>query len=136
MTVVERPLGQQVETSRFEHHSPRTDDALGVVRRRFFDWLQSRSFTGKEREDLLAVLTVVAEELTAKRSIAFTVTAEDAGENVLLRFDTTGVRGRDPVRLGRCLAALDRLGARSSVGLVPMVGDGHLLVDVVLPISL
>jgi hypothetical protein len=136
MAVVERPLDLRVEATRFEHHIPRTDDALGVVRRRFFDWLERRSFTGQAREDLLAVLTVVAMELTAKRSIAFTVTAEDGGENVLLRFDTTGIRGRDPVRLGRCLAALDRLAATTTTPLVPMVGDGHLLVDVLLPITL
>jgi hypothetical protein len=133
MTVVERPLGLQVDASRFEHFSPRSDEALGVARRRFFDWLERRSFTGPVREELLAVVTVVAEELTAKRSIAFTLTAEDGGENVLLRFDTLGIRGRDPIRLGRCLAALDRLAAQTSVTVVPMVGDGHLLVDVVLP---
>lgn len=133
MTVVERTLEPHAEADRFEHHSPRVDDALGIVRRRFFGWLDRRSFSGKVREDLLRVLTAVASELTAKRSVAFTVTAEDAGENVLLRFDTQGIGGWDPVRLGRCLAAVDRLARGSSVRLFPVVGERHLLVDVALP---
>ena len=133
MTVVERTLEPPADAGRFEHHSPRVDDALGIVRRRFFDWLDRRSFSGKVREDLLQVLSAVVSELTAKRSVAFTVTAEDAGENVLLRFDTLGIGGWDPVRLGRCVAAVDRLARGASIRLFPMVGERHLLVDVALP---
>lgn len=133
MTVVERTLEPDADAGRFEHHSPRVDDALDIVRRRFFDWLDHRSFSAKVREDLLKVLSAVASELTAKRSVAFTVTAEDSGENVLLRFDTLGIGGWDPVRLGRCLAAVDRLAGGSSVTLFPVVGERHLLVDIALP---
>ncbi|MDQ3758157.1 MAG: hypothetical protein M3394_09955 [Actinomycetota bacterium] len=130
MTVVERTLEPESEAGRFEHFSPRADDAFGLVRRRFFDWLERRAFTARTREDLLAVLSAVAGELTSKRSIAFSVTAEDSGDGVLLRFDTRGIGGWSPVRLGRCLAALDRVAAESSVALFPVVGERHLLVDV------
>jgi hypothetical protein len=133
MTLVERTLEPSFDACRFEHHCPRADDALGVVRRRFFEWLERRSFDGRAREELLSLLTAVVSELTAPRSVAFTVTAEDAGENVLLRFDTEGVSGWNPVRLGRCVAAVDRLAGSLSLAVVPLAGERHLLVDVTLP---
>ena len=106
---------------------------VATIRRRFFDWLEHRSTGPVVREELLAVVTSALEALTAPTPIPFTVTVEDGGSNVLVRFLVHESRADLPARLGRALAAIDRMADRWSVDLVPGFGDGYLLVDVALP---
>jgi hypothetical protein len=113
----------------FECHSA----DVTTIRRRFFDWLERRSSAPLVREELLDVVTSVVEELVEPSPIRFTVIAEDGGGNVLLRFLVHESRADLPARLGRALAAVDRMADRWSVDLVPGAGDGYLLVDVTLP---
>ena len=118
--------------SRFEYRSLGVDGALGTVRRRFFDWLDGRSFPAAVREELLGVVSAVAAEFVAPVASAFTVTAEDAGGNVYLRFSMPDHED-DPARLGRCMGVVDRLAQGLSVAVVTVFGDRHFLIDVTLP---
>ena len=79
------------------------------------------------------MVTSAVEALSTPTPIPFTVTAEDGGGNVLLRFLVHESRADLPARLGRALRAIDRMADRWSVDLVPGFGDDYLLVDVAVP---
>lgn len=120
----------QAEVGRFEHCS--TDGDVAVIRRRFFDWLERRPSVPFVREELLDLMTSVVGELTRPWPIPITVTGEDGGDNVLLRFLVHEADDDLPARLGRGLAAADRAADRLSVDVVPAVGEGYVVLDVLL----
>lgn len=121
----------EADVGRFEHRS--ADGDVAAVRRPLFDWLERRSSVPVVREELLDLVTSVVDELGVPRPIGFTVTAEDGGGNVLVRVLVHDAADDLPARLGRGLAAVDRMADRLSVDVVSMSGDGHVLLDVLLP---
>lgn len=123
--LTETRLGQ------FEHRS--SDGDLSAVRRPFFDWLERRPSSPAVREDLLRLVSSVANEMAGTSSVGFTLTADDGGDNVLVGFLLHDGDDERPARLGRGLAAVDRLAHRLSIDVVPMAGDGYVLLDVLLP---
>ena len=114
--------------ARLEHRSP--DGDVAAMRRPLFDWLERRSPDPVARESMLDLVTTVVDELATPTPIPFTVSADDCGDNVLVRVLIHDAGDDVPVRLGRGLAAVDRLSDRLDV--VPAFGDDYVLLDVVL----
>ena len=117
--------------SQFEHRSAGGD--VAAVRRPFFDWLEQRSPAPVVREELLDLVTSVVDELATPWPVGVTVTADDGGANVLVRFLVSNTDDEWPERVGRGLAAADRMAGQLSVDVVATSGDGYVLLDVLLP---
>lgn len=120
-----------VRSTQFEHRS--SDGDVAAVRRPFFDWLERRSPGPVVREELLDLVTSVVDGLAVPSPIGFTVTADDEGDNVLMRFLVHGADEDLPARLGRGLAAVDRMAHRLSVDVMSSFGSGYVVLDVRLP---
>ncbi len=118
-------------SGQFEHCSP--DGDVSAVRRPFFDWLERRSPGPVVREDLLDLVTSVVDELALPSPVGVTVTAEDGGDNVLVRLLVLDADEDAPDRVGRGLAAVDRMAGRLSVDVLATSGEGYVLLDVLLP---
>lgn len=133
---VDEGLGRLLTATRsgqFEHRSIGGD--VAALRRPFFDWLERHSSTPVVREELLDLVTSVADELALPDAVGFTVTADDGGDNLLVRLLVHEADDDLPARLGRGLAVADRMTGRLSVDVVPTFGDGYLLLDVLLPVA-
>lgn len=118
-------------STQFEHRS--IDGDVGGVRRPFFDWLERRSPQPVVREELLQLVTCVLEELTTPSPVGVLVTADDGGDNVLVQFLALEYDDELSPRLGRAVAAAEHRAIDLSVEVIPMSGNGYVLLDVLLP---